>query len=235
MLICGVLAQRLGWRIPLFGLAGLAVLALVVITLTLPAERPPRPPTGRALRELWLARQAAARLYVFAFGEGMVMLGAFPLIVPALRLLGQGAAGTGATMGAYGLAAVAAMAAFGRIAAGGPNRPVLAGGLLLVCGLTLAIMLPALPLVLAALASACLGAAFSLFHSRFQAMATQVVPGARGLGIGLFAGIIFSGAAVGTGAGTALAGRVGFPAVFAALTLVAAAMLVAGYRLARRA
>ena len=235
MLVCGVLAARVGWRLPLFGLAGLAALAIAVVTATLPSRRPPRPPSGRALRELWLSRRAAGRLYVFAFGEGIVMLGALPLMVPALRLLGQGSAGAGATMAAYGLAAVTAMAVFSRIAAGGPNRPVAIGGLLLVAGLGLAIMLPAHPLVLAAIASACLGAAFSLFHSRFQAMATQVVPGARGLGIGIFAGVIFGGAAIGTGAGTALASRIGFPAVFACLTLIAAATLIVGYRLAQRA
>ncbi len=234
MLVCGVLADRFGWRLPLFVLSGFAVVAIAVTAWVLPGARPPRPPSGRALRELWLARKVAVRLYAFAFGEGIVMLGAFPLIVPALRLLGQGAGATGATMGAYGLAAVAGTSVFGRLAAGGPNRPVLVGGLLLVAGLTIAAVLAARPLLLAAVASACLGAAFSLFHSRFQALATQVAPGARGLGIGLFAGLIFSGAALGTGAGTALAGHLGFPAVFAGLALIATGMLVAGYRLARR-
>lgn len=212
----------------------LPVTTAIVTGRALPGGKPPRPPSGRRWRELWLARKTAVPLYVFAFGEGIVMLGAFPLIAPALRLLGQGAAGTGATMGAYGLAAVAGVAAFGRLAAGGPNLPVLAGGLFLVAGLAIAAALAAAPLVLATAASACLGAAFSLFHSRFQALATQLVPGARGLGIGVFAGIIFSGAALGTGAGTALAGGLGFPAVFAGLALIAIVMLISGYRLARR-
>lgn len=233
MLLGGVLAARYGWRLALLALSGSAVLGAAVTAIRLPRVPRTYPLAGGALRELWAVRSKAARLYGFAFVEGVVMLGAFPLIVPALRQHGQTSASTGITMAVYGFAAVAGSMLVRRLSAGGPARPVLAGGALLVAGLVAATALAASPLPLAALASACLGAAFSLFHARFQVMATQLAPNARGTGTGMFVGMVFTGAAVGTAAGAALSGSLGYNGVFAATAGLAILVAAAGYYLAR--
>jgi predicted MFS family arabinose efflux permease len=232
MLGAGVLAATAGWRAGLGLLAAAAATGAVIARLALPGHHPQPQPEHGAVGELWRVRRAAARLYAFAFAEGIVMLGAFPLIVPALRAGGQTAAGTGATMAAYGLAAVAGSRLVARLQAADPTRPVLAGGVLLVAGLAAAVALPAAPLTLAALSSGALGAAFSLFHARFQVMATQLAPQARGIGTGLFVGMVFTGAAAGTAATTTLAAHTSYPTAFAATTALATLVATAGHRLA---
>jgi predicted MFS family arabinose efflux permease len=235
MLLGGFIA---GWFGPGAAMAVLSLSAMVgagLVVVGMPRSAQPARSTGAAVRELWRVRRPAVRLYTFAFFEGMVMLGAFPLIVPALRAQGQTAAGTGITMAAYGVAAVAGSASIRRLQAQGTARPVLIGGLLLVGGLGAAVAIPVSPLPLAALTSGALGAAFSLFHARFQVMATQLAPRARGVGTGMFVGMVFTGAAAGTAWGSTLASWAGYPTAFATTAALATVVAAIGHRLARTA
>ena len=235
MLLGGLIAARFGSGTAMSLLSLSALVGAVIVARAVPHSAEPTHSTAESVRELWRVRRPAGRLYAFAFIEGVVMLGAFPLIVPALRAQGQTAAGTGVTMAAYGIAAVAGAASIRRLQTRAPARPVQVGGLLLVAGLAVATAIPVAPLPLAALTSGALGAAFSLFHARFQVMATQLAPRARGLGTGMFVGMVFTGAAAGTALGSSLATRAGYPTAFAATAALAVLVTAAGHHLTRTA
>lgn len=229
-LIEGVVADRFGWRAAL-GVLVVAGVGVTAAAFRLPATRGAGTSAAAGWSAIRRGGRAAAGFYAFTFVEGAVMLGTFPLVAPLVRAAGGSVLAAGATTASYGVAAVVGALAVRRLDARHPRVVVAAGGLLLVLGTGLVGLVPFHPMVAATGAATTLGAAFSLFHGRFQALATQIVPEARGLGTGVFVGMVFTGAALGTWAGTSLAG--GFGTAFSAIAVaVAAAVAWVGHRLA---
>ncbi|MBU4335068.1 MAG: MFS transporter [Actinobacteria bacterium] len=225
----GIGAELLGWRVTIGLFAVLALLGLAGPAALPAAGRPAAgPPRWTALRQ---AGPQGARLYGFAFVEGAVMLGTFPLLAPLLRSAGGSTLVAGATTAAYGVAAVAGARIVPVLERRRPGSAVLVGGLLLIGGNALVAWVPTAPLLAGAVASAALGAAFTLFHGRLQALATQLVPAARGLGTGLFVGMVFTGAALGTWAADRLTASRGLGVTAIATVLVSIAVTVTGRRL----
>lgn len=235
MLSGGIVAGLWLWQLPMLTFAVSAGVAAAVLGIALPRDRPGTRSERNPLGELWRHRGAAVRLYLFAVFEGAILLGSFPMIALALGRSGFDSGASGMTMAFYGLAAVGGSVAL-RITRLGraPMTAVLLGAVLLVLGLGIASLIPLVPLPAAAVASLLLGAAFSLFHTKFQSLAAQLTSHSKGIAIGLFAGSLFTGAAIGTIAGDALVLLGGDQAVFLGATVLAVAVTIYGIALVRR-
>lgn len=224
----GVLAAVIGWQSTMVAFAALPLIGMW-FTLRLPAATVDAPSQGSGS----MTRAATSRLvgfYGFAFFEGAMLLGIFPLVSGLIRQSGLSVESAGLITAAYGIAAVASAIALPWLRRFGGQVPLWLGGVLMVVGVASVGFVPSWPVTAGLLSSAFLGAAFSLFHSGFQATATQLLPASRGLGTGLFVGMVFTGAAVGTGAGQWL-WQYNPPLATGSLTAVGVVVLFVGVRL----
>ncbi len=192
----GLLADVATWRLP-FVLTGSAALVLAVLLRRLPE---PTPTGTRATARTSLSAIGRSRVtllvLLFAFVEGVVLLGALTLLPTAVESAGASATVAGAVTGVYGIAVLVGSSSVGRLSlAWHPARLILlgAGCAALATGLLAVSQEPAVAVVAAVL----LGLAWPAMHSSLQTWATEVLPGARAVVVSLFAASLFVGSAIG--------------------------------------
>ena len=192
----GLLADVATWRLP-FVLTGSAALVLAVLLRRLPE---PTPTGTRATARTSLSAIGRSRVtllvLLFAFVEGVVLLGALTLLPTAVESAGASTTVAGAVTGVYGIAVLVGSSSVGRLSlAWHPARLILlgAGFAALATGLLAVSQEPAVAVVAAVL----LGLAWPAMHSSLQTWATEVLPGARAVVVSLFAASLFVGSAVG--------------------------------------
>jgi predicted MFS family arabinose efflux permease len=206
----GVLADVSSWRLA-FLLTGTAALLLVALLARLPEPSAGgRPASART--SLTAVRRSPITLLVlvFAFAEGVVLLGALTLLPPAVESAGTSATVAGAVTGVYGISVLVSSITVGRLSlAWHPARLILLGAGAAAAGTALLAISrqPAVAVVVALL----VGLAWTAMHSSLQTWATEVLPGSRAVVVSLFAGALFVGSALGAVAvaGLADAGRYG--------------------------
>jgi predicted MFS family arabinose efflux permease len=192
----GLLADVATWRLP-FVLTGSAALVLALLLRRLPE---PTPTGTRATARTSLSAIGRSRVtllvLLFAFVEGVVLLGALTLLPTAVESAGASATVAGAATGVYGIAVLVGSSSVGRLSlAWHPARLILlgAGFAALATGLLAISQEP----VVAVVAAVLLGLAWPAMHSSLQTWATEVLPGARAVVVSLFAASLFVGSAIG--------------------------------------
>ncbi len=192
----GLLADVASWRLP-FVITGSAALVLSVLLRHLPE---PATSGTRATARASLATVSRSRVtllvLLFAFTEGVVLLGALTLLPTAVESSGASTTLAGAVTGVYGLAVLLGSSSVGRLSlAWHPARLILLGATCaaLATGLLALSQRPAVAVVVALL----LGIAWPAMHSSLQTWATEVLPGARAVVVSLFAASLFVGSAIG--------------------------------------
>lgn len=192
----GLLADVASWRVA-FVITGSAALVLAVLLAGLPepAATGSRP-TARTSIAVVARSRIALLVLLFAFVEGVVLLGALTLLPTAVESSGTSPTVAGAVTGVYGISVLLASTSVGRLSLGWhPARLILlgAGCAALGTGLLAVSQRPAVAVAVAAL----LGVAWPAMHSSLQAWATEVLPGARAVIISFFAASLFVGSAIG--------------------------------------
>ena len=215
----GLVADIASWRL-MFLLTGAAALLLAMILRRLPEptvledlERVGGASggTGRTVRGSIVAvarKPVVLFVLALAFAEGVVLLGGLTLLPPAVENGGATATTAGLVTGVYGLSVFAGARLVGVLAPRVPSSALIAGGatmLVLACS-TLAVSRAP---VVAAVAAALLGLAWTSMHSTLQTWATQVLPAERATVVSFFASSLFVGSALTAAvvAGLADAGR----------------------------
>lgn len=208
----GVLSDTVGWR---WAFALLAVISLVVGWLLVTEFRPHLkllPASARLPHQVGfirgipsILRRPLARLVLFtAFCDGAILFGILAMVPAYLHgVHGMSLSAAGATLALFGVGGLAYTLIAGRmISALGELRLATLGGL--ACGGAYVLLgfIPkgifALPLTLMA------GFGFYMLHNTLQTNATQMAPEARGMGVALFASILFTGQAGGVALAAAL-------------------------------
>lgn len=219
----GLLARYATWRLAFLLTAPLA-LVLVVALRRLPESLPGRPPGGPAAQvRRVLSIRWARFLLPLAVAEGAVVLGFLTFLAPALEAQGESSAVAGLVVATYGVAVLVGSQAVKRAVRRGRVSPPLliaGGGALLLVAYLVAAVDQGVPNIL--VASALVGAGLAMMHSTLQTWATELAPDARGAATSLFVTAVFTGAAVGSGAVSGLAGAGRYGTLF----LVAAAVTV---------
>ncbi|MHA6780989.1 MFS transporter [Pseudonocardia saturnea] len=222
----GLLAQFSSWRLAL-AVAALAGAGLWVALRGLPepagmrsAESP-----GRLLRQV-LAAPWARVVLALAFTEGVVLVGSFVYLAPALQATGVPVGVAGAAAAGFGVGVLGgAQVVKGLVGRMDPAGLIAAGGVLIVLGWGALLFGIGVGTVLAA--ALLLGAGWASFHSTMQSWATDVVPAARATAVSLFVAALFVGGAVGTALVAPLADRHAFRVIFLVAMLLAAPLAVA--------
>ncbi|MHA6780614.1 MFS transporter [Pseudonocardia saturnea] len=221
----GLLAQFSTWRAA-FAVAALAGAGLWVALRRLPepvgqrsAERP-----ARLLRRVLTTPWALVVLAVAAV-EGVVLVGAFVYLAPALQSTGVAVGVAGAVAGVFGVGvlggAQVVKVLVGRLTAA---RLLAIGGISILFGWAVLAFGIGVGTVLGA--GVLLGVGWAFFHSTMQSWATDVVPTARATAVSLFVAALFVGGAAGTALVAPLADRHAFGAIFL-IAMVLAAPLTA--------
>jgi predicted MFS family arabinose efflux permease len=222
----GLLADVASWRLA-FVITGLSSLLLVVALARLPEpERTAAPASPlRSVGHLTRSRITLLVL-VFAFAEGVVLLGALTLLPTAMESAGASATLAGGVTGVYGVAVLTGSVAVGRLSMHWhPSRLIATGAACAVASTALlaASQEPAAGIAVAVL----LGLAWTLMHSTLQTWATEVLPGARATVVSFFAGSLFVGSALGAVLVAGLADRGRFDLIYAGYAVLAVPLGVA--------
>ncbi|HEX6150729.1 MFS transporter [Nocardioides sp.] len=229
----GLLADVASWRMA-FLFTGTASLVLVFALARLPEPiTEGRPATPRS--SLVAVRRSPITLLVllFAFVEGVVLLGALTLLPPAVESAGASASVAGAVTGVYGLSVLVSSMTVGRLSlAWHPARLILLGAGSAAAG-TCLLALSQRPAV-AVLVALLVGLAWTAMHSSLQTWATEVLPGSRAVVVSLFAGALFVGSALGAVAVAGLADAGRFGVVYAGYAALAVPLGLAAWGARRR-
>ncbi len=178
-----------------------------------PPSSPGRPTPVRSgagrVREVVRSRWGPL-VCAFVFVEGIVILGALPLLPAVLQEGGTSVVASGLVVAGYGAAMALWTPAVKSLVGRVPAHVLMAVGAVLGVAGNLLLVLTTEPWSVL-LASVLLAGTWSFLHSTMQTWATEVVPQARAAMISLFATALFLGSAIGTAAGSALLGadRVG--------------------------
>lgn len=242
--IGGLITDTLGWRWAFVLLTGLFLLVGLLLQLhrrdheaALAAQA--GSPSGKGLmrqtRELlrddWVRKMLSFSLLQGAAGFGMMALVASHLH----QLHGLSLSGAGAIVALMGLGGmgymVTARTVIKRL---GEAGMVLAGGLGMALALGVLALSPWWQITPAAMLLG--GFCFFMLHNTLQALATQMAPQARGLGVSMFAATLFLGQALGVALAAALIDHVGSAPVLctAAAVMVGIGTLL-GQQLRKRA
>jgi len=216
----GVLAHLVSWRLA-FVVTGGSALLLAWLLRQLP-EPDLAPRTGSLLAPLRRIGRSRVTLLVllFAFTEGVVLLGVLTLMPPAAENTGATAAVAGAATGVYGISVVVCSQVVGRLSqTWHPTRLIALGGAAAV--LTSALLAISQGPAMTVAGACVLGLAWTAMHSSLQTWATEVLPSERATVVSLFAGSLFVGSALAAVlvAGLADAGR--YSVIFAAGAILA--------------
>lgn len=215
----GVLAATVSWRV---AFAVPVVLAAVLVHQLgrLPEPDLPRADRGGLLR---VVRHRAARtVLLLALVEGAVLLGLLTYLPPALESTGSSPSVAGLVVSLYGVALLLSSQVVKRLA------PRTTPATLVGCGagtLVLAYLVLAADqgVVAVAVAACMVGAGWAALHPTMQTWATEVVPGARASMVSMFAGALFLGGGLATGASAPLAGDARWGLLFGGSAVLAAA------------
>ena len=210
----GMLGDIVGWR----GALGVLGVVHVVAGILLLAERRRlgSPPPARAqwrnsalLTWTILQRPWVRIVLATVFFEGSAMFGALAYVGADLhQRFGISFGTVGAVLATFGVGALLySLTAARMIARLGEAGLAMTGAVFLAGGYaTLALM----PWVwLAPPAVACIGLGFYMFHNTLQTNGTQMAPEARGLGMSLFAFVLFMGQSVGVAVAAPVMDRYG--------------------------
>lgn len=237
--IGGVVGDLFGWRAVFLVLAGLFLVAGLLLWRELGAGALPPPvlstparPAQLAMTYLRLVRRPWPRTVLLTvFAEGFLFFGALAYVGLAMhQSYGLTYAMVGVVLGAFGVGGVCyALNARTLLARLGERGLARGGGCLLALGY-LALPLAPAPW-LAALAIGLLGLGFYMLHNTLQTNATQMAPEARGLAVSTFASCFF----IGQGLGAWLAGYlVDGPGTGLLFAAVAPLLLLLGLGFAHR-
>lgn len=204
----GLLADTLGWRSAFLLLAGVFLVAglLLIATLRRCPELSPRGEGGDGLAFLARIRgvltEARARwLLALVFLEGIAAFGALGFAASHLhRWQGLSLTRAGLAVALFGVGGLI-FAALARLLVRrlGETGLALGGGTLMGAGF-LALALAPTPMG-ASLGAFVAGLGFYMMHNTLQINATQMAPAARGTAMAVFAGCLFLGQSVGVGLG----------------------------------
>ncbi len=223
--IGGAIAFLLSWRGVFLAYAVLSAIVtalLIVRSGGLVASGNPRSEIIAPYRNL-LTQGRSLRTYLVVLVEGILIVGSFSYLGAYLsHQFGLDNLAIGATMTAFGLAAIIAGRKSGAVAGRLGRRQTLVIGLLLAALGDGVIFVLGGTFVAVVLAIALLGAGFMFAHSTLLTLATEFAAKARGTAMSLVAFCMMGGGAIGTGIG----GRVvetnsfeGFYGLWAALLL----------------
>lgn len=232
-LVGAALADLLSWRVG-FAIPAVAALVLVLLLRRLPE---PVPGPGRVATAPRDVREVVRRIrgvlrhrwsgvvLVFAFTEGMVLLGILTYLPTTLQAGGTSTSVSGLVTAAYGLAIVAWAALVKRLSrAVGPAGLIASGGAAGVAGHLALVVDQGVVAVL--VASVALAAAWAFMHSTMQKWATEVAPESRATVVSLFASALFLGSGLWTAVGVPFVERGALLPYFAAGLVVAATLAV---------
>ena len=204
-LIGAALADLLSWRV------GFAIPAVCSAVLVVLLRRVPEPTTAadrRPASAATVVRRIAgvlrhrwsAVVLLFAFTEGMVLLGILTYLPTTLQAGGVSTSLSGLVTAAYGVAIVGWAMVVKRLARRvDAARLVAVGGVAGVAGYLALVLDQGVAGVL--VASVTFAAAWAFMHSTMQKWATEVAPHARATMVSLFASALFLGSAAWTALG----------------------------------
>ncbi|MCR2799550.1 MFS transporter [Microbacterium sp. zg-Y818] len=217
--LSAALAEWWTWRVAFFSSALVAVVVCVVFALA-----------GRGGRGVpvafWSSFPRLARnpwvpvVLVLAVVEGTVLVGVINFIPVALEADGVPVSIAGFALAAFGIAVVGWSFVVRRLVRQLPAWALLAvGGLAAVAAF--AVLWATRGVGTAIVAVVLLGFAWSCAHTQLQTWATDVVMGARPLGMALFAVALFGGGVLGSALGVWAVARSDYAALFAVAFAVA--------------
>lgn len=206
----GIVADVLTWRL-MFVITGGAAIATAWLLRVLaePAREHPVVSLGASLAAVGRSR---VTLFVLlcACAEGAVLLGTITLLPPAIEHAGATTTVAGIATGAYGISVFASSRLVGWLTSRWRSPGLI---LLGASAAVLSCLLLALDqsVVVAAIAAALLGLAWTSMHSTLQTWGTEVLPAARATVVSFFAGSLFVGSSLAAvlASGLADAGRYG--------------------------
>ncbi len=221
-----VIAQFSTWR------AAFAVAALAGAGLWVTVRRLPEPVGSRAsdhpglLLVRVLTTPWALAVLALASVEGVVLVGAFVYLAPALQSTGVPVGVAGLVAGGFGVGVLGgAQVVKLLVDRASPARLLAVGGTVIVLGWAVLSSRIAVGTVL--VAGLLLGVGWSFFHSSMQSWATEVAPTARATAVSLFVTALFVGGAVGAAIVAPLADRQAFVTIFVTAMVLAAPLTVA--------
>ncbi|WP_062381697.1 MFS transporter [Demequina pelophila] len=224
--LAAALADWWSWR-----LAFAASAALGTVLCTLFALAPP-PAEGIARVSFLASIPRIARnpwahgVLALAAVEGALLVGVINYIPVALESVDVAVSLAGLAVASFGISVVAWAPAVRALVIRLPAWALLAaGGGAATAGY--AILAGAISLATAAVAVIALGFSWACAHTQLQAWATDVMTGARPLGMALFGVALFGGGVGGSALGTWSVAADDFPALFAASCAIAAVFAVA--------
>ena len=226
-LVAALAAQWVTWRL-VFGLTGLIAVAITVLLLR---SRESAPPAER-LRllpsiALLVCRPWAWLVLGLGLLQGIVYLGAFNFLTVALQVHGEPVAIAGAVTAAFGVTVIVTSQAMKLVLGRVPSWLLLTvGGGAATLAFALAAWRTETLVIL--LGSVLTGTGYALAQTTVQTWMTDVVPGARVVGMAFFATAFFGGGSIGTAFGGFAAVDESYPVLFTGAAVVAAVIAVVG-------
>ena len=218
----GVLGEYLHWRAIFLVLAGLYVVAALVIWHEFKGgagldRRDPVDLSPRALLRRYaglLARPRVRMVLAVVFLEAVLFYGGFSFFGAYLHeAFALNYAQIGGLLAFFGIGGlVYAVAARRLIPVLGERGFAICGGVMLLAAFVLATV--AGPGIGFAIVATLSGLGFYVLHTTLQTNATQMAPEARGSAVAIFASCLFLGTSVGVALGGALIERIGYAPVF---------------------
>ncbi|MCL5025266.1 MAG: MFS transporter [Chloroflexi bacterium] len=232
--IGGAIAYLLNWRGVFIAYAAISAVITFLLILRSRGLADPGSPHAEVLAPYrWLLTQGRSlRTYLVVFAEGTLIGGGFSYLGAFLsHQFGLDNLAIGATMTAFGLAAIIGGRKSGAVAGRIGRRRTLVGGLLLAAIGDGLIFLFGGTFAAVVLSIALLGAGFMFAHSTLLTLATEFAARARGTAMSLVAFFLMGGGAIGTALGGRFLEAASYGAFFglwAALLLGLAAFALVG-------
>ncbi|MDP9988626.1 MFS family permease [Arthrobacter oryzae] len=191
-LTAGTLAVLVDWRL-VFGLTSVGCLVLLLV-LRGKCEAP-RDVKGRVMRDAF--RPVVLGVYGLAVLEGMVLLGAFTYIVPALQQAGVGVTVAGVLGSSYAVGIIGGAQVMHKLVEHfSLTRLMAIGGGILALGFVVSAVSQS-PIALT-ITAVLIGVSNAILHVSMQGWATEVAPAARATTISFFACSLFLGSSLAT-------------------------------------
>ncbi|WP_316770355.1 MFS transporter [Streptomyces sasae] len=224
-LFAGVVANWLSWRL-VFAVPAIAAMAAAIGLRG--ASDPEHVPVGSPVTQVATVLRARFAYAVAALGvvEGAVLLGGLTFVAPALQHRGLSGAMAGTITALYGAGTLVFTRAVKPLTQRMPTQGLAAtGGGFVIVGYVAAAVVPGVWTY--ALLATLLGAGWAFLHSTLQALATSVVPEARGTAVSFYVAALYVGSALGASFGGAAADHGRFGAIFGLAAAVTVPLTVA--------
>lgn len=241
--LAGLVAEQMGWRLPLAIAAAIALTGALLATRYIdePGAKPSQAPSfaaGLAGYRTVFANPKAFLCYGTVFLEGVAFFGATPYVAEILeRSARGGATEAGLMLGGFGLGGIIFSLSLPWLLPRLTKTVLMAGGGI-IAGLGLAGLAAGLPAPPVALLFTAGGFGFFALHNSIQTETLELAPAARSSSYAAHAFSFFSGQALGPVLFGAVLERAGAPVALAIsiAVLAGAGVVVAGlfHRLAQR-